>query len=111
MPAAPARELARQNSNVCGAAAAARGALAFRDDGPSGVEFAHDSPLEQGGFEPSVPPAGAGLFATSGMEKPEFANDVAGSDRAGLAASLRRLVAHPTVEQHAQRGDETERLV
>jgi hypothetical protein len=37
-----------------------------------------DSPLEQGGFELSVPPAGAGLFATSGMEKPEFANDVAG---------------------------------
>jgi hypothetical protein len=27
------------------------------------------------------------------------------------AASLRRLVAHPTVEQHAQRGDEAERLV
>jgi hypothetical protein len=44
------------------------------------------------------------------MEKPEFANDVAGFDRAGLAA-LRRLVAHPTVEQHAQRGDEAERLV
>jgi hypothetical protein len=24
---------------------------------------------------------------------------------ADIAASLRRLVAHPTVEQHAQRGD------
>jgi hypothetical protein len=30
---------------------------------------------------------------------------------ADIAASLRRLVAHPTVEQHAQRGDEGERLV
>jgi hypothetical protein len=76
-----------------------------------GIGFASDSPLEEDGFELPVPPAGAGLFATSGMEKPEFANDVAGSDRAGLAASLRRLVAHPTVEQHAQRGDEAERLV
>jgi hypothetical protein len=45
------------------------------------------------------------------MEKPEFADDEAGFDRAGLAASLRRLVAHPTVEQHAQRSDEAERLV
>ena len=35
----------------------------------------------------------------------------AASDRADLAASLRRLVAHPTVEQHAQRRDEAERLV
>jgi hypothetical protein len=32
------------------------------------------------------------------MEKPEFANDVVGSYRAGLAASLRRLVAPPTVD-------------
>jgi hypothetical protein len=77
----------------------------------SGFTAETDCLLEQGGFELSVPPAGAGLFATSGMEKPEFANDVAGFDRAGLAASLRRLVAHPTVEQHAQRGDEAERLV
>jgi hypothetical protein len=27
------------------------------------------------------------------------------------AASFRYLVAHPTVEQHAQRGDESKRLV
>jgi hypothetical protein len=47
----------------------------------------------------------------TGWKKPVSANDVAGSDRAGLAACLRRLVAHPTVEQHAQRGDEAERLV
>ena len=38
-------------------------------------------------------------------------HEVAGSDRADLAASLRRLVAHPTVEEHAQRRDEAERLV
>jgi hypothetical protein len=67
--------------------------------------------MARDGFELSVPPAGAGLFATSGMEKPEFANDEAGFERAGLAASFRRLVAHPTVEQHAQRSDEAERLV
>src|SRR4051812_22401434 len=38
-------------------------------------------------------------------------DDVTRSDRAGLAASLRSVVAHPTVEQHAQRSDEAERLV
>jgi NADPH:quinone reductase-like Zn-dependent oxidoreductase len=33
------------------------------------------------------------------------------SDGAGEVAAIGRLVAHPTVQQHAQRGDEAERLV
>jgi hypothetical protein len=52
----------------------------------------------------------------SPLNRPSSTGSVApsvarGSPQPGLAASLRRLVAHPTVQKHAQRRDEGERLV
>src|SRR5271155_4983171 len=61
--------LAWTNGALFGAGKRVRGRGRLGHCLPSkGVMFASDSPMEEAGFELSVPPAGAGLFATNGTE-------------------------------------------
>jgi len=77
--------LGHRNSALCWTAQRAFSRAAVRSDG--GIRFAHDSLLEEDGFELLVPPAGAHLFAANGDENKfhaATAEGMAKRDRRGV---------------------------